>query len=277
MRRASARARQRVAALTAGKAGGRGARHQKAGWRRALALALVLALPGTAAANGAVDDVPEHELYFTRGIYGGGLESSGWGPRWAVDYPKADQQFLVALRRLTVVDAYESEHALPLGDPALRDFPFLYVLEVGSLSLSDAEAEALRQYLLAGGFMVVDDFWGTWAWETFESQMQRVFPGRPIVEVPLEHPVFHAFYDVTEIIQVPNVHQAAGGPTWEYDGRVPHVRGIFDDEGRLMVVINWNTDLGDAWEWADLPSYPLRYSTYALKLGINFVVYAMTY
>ncbi|NIR28754.1 MAG: DUF4159 domain-containing protein [Gammaproteobacteria bacterium] len=243
----------------------------------ALALALALALPGTAGANGAAETPPEHEFYFTRGIYGGDLDTLSWGPRWAIDYPKADQQFLVALRRLTVVDAFGSDHALPVGEAALRDFPFLYVLEVGSLLLSDAEAEALREYLLAGGFMLVDDFWGTWAWENFETQMQRVFPGRPIVEVPLEHPVFHAFYDVTEIIQVPNVHQAAGGPTWEYDGRVPHVRGIFDDEGRLMVAINWNTDLGDAWEWADLPSYPLRYSTYALKIGINFVIYAMTY
>lgn len=238
---------------------------------------LALLLPSPASANGASGGIPEHELYFTRGIYGEDLGSESWGPRWSVDYPKADQQFLVALRRLSVVDAFESEHALPLSDPALRDFPFLYILEVGSLSLSEAEAEGLRQYLLAGGFMVVDDFWGSRAWANFEAQMRRVFPDRQIVEVPLEHPVFHAFYDITEIIQVPNVHQAGGGPTWEYDGRVPHVRGIFDDAGRLMVVVNWNTDLGDAWEWADLPSYPLRYSTYALKLGINFIIYAMTY
>lgn len=242
-----------------------------------LGLAVASVLPLAANANGSVSEIPEHEFYFTRGIYGGDFGSADWGPRWAVDYPKADQQFLVALHRLTLVDGFDSEHAMPLGEPALRDFPFLYVLEVGSLSLGDADAKALREYLLAGGFMVVDDFWGSWAWENFETQMQRVFPGRPIVEVPLEHPVFHAFYDVTEIIQVPNVHQAGTGRTWEQDGRVPHVRGIFDDEGRLMVVVNWNTDLGDAWEWADLPSYPLRYSNYALKMGINFIVYAMTY
>ena len=135
----------------------------------------------------------------------------------------------------------------------------------------------MREYLLAGGFMVVDDFWGSWEWENFELQMKRVFPDRAIVEVPMDHPVFHCFYDIEEIIQVPNVGQAAGGPTHEHDGYVPHVRGIFDDDGRLMVVINWNTDLGDAWEWADLPRFPLRYSTYALELGINFVIYGMTY
>jgi hypothetical protein len=125
--------------------------------------------------------------------------------------------------------------------------------------------------------MVVDDFWGTAAWRNFETEMARVFPDRPIVDVPLDHPVFHAYYDVAEVIQVPNVYQASGGPTHEYDGYVPRVRGIFDDEGRLMVLVNWNTDLGDAWEWADSPDYPLRFSTYAYELGINFVIYAMSY
>jgi hypothetical protein len=241
-------------------------------------LGIALGVSGTATAD---HDLPlkesGHEFYFTRGIYGTGSWDEDWGPRWAVDYPKADQQFLVALKRLTVVDGYATDHALPLEATALRDYPFLYVLEVGSLDLDDAQAEALRAYLLAGGFMVIDDFWGSWAWDHFEDQMKRVFPEQPIVEVPLDHPVFHSFYDIGEIIQVPNVHQAAGGPTWEYDGRVPHARGIFDENNRLMVLINWNTDLGDAWEWADKPDYPLRYSTYAYKLGVNFVIYAMSY
>ncbi len=259
------------------RAGGRRGKQWAATVCRGFALAVALTLPGAPAA----DDRPRadggHEFYFTRGIYGDDEGGSDWGPRWAVDYPKADEQFLVALRRLTLVDAFESDHALSIGEPALRDFPFLYVLEVGSLSLSDAQAKGLREYLLAGAFMVVDDFWGSWAWENFEEQMRRVFPNRTLVEVPLDHPVFHAFYDVSEVLQVPNVNQAAGGPTWEYDGRWPHVRGIFDDEGRLMVLANWNTDLGDAWEWADLPGYPLRYSTYAFEIGINFVIYGMSY
>ncbi|MDJ0957929.1 MAG: DUF4159 domain-containing protein [Arenicellales bacterium] len=216
-----------------------------------------------------------HEFYFTRGIYGGD-GGEDWGPRWAIDFPEADEHFLVALRRLTVIDASDDHNAVALEDPKLRDYPFLYILEVGSLTLSDKQASALRDYLLAGGFMVVDDFWGSWAWENFEYQMSLVFPDRPIVEVPLDHPVFHAFYDIEEIIQVPNVHQTTG-PTHEYDGKVPHARGIFDNEGRLMVLINWNTDLGDAWEWADNPDYPLRFSTYAFEIGINFVVYGMSH
>ena len=223
---------------------------------------------------------PPREFFFTRGIYSGGSDED-WGSRWAIDYPKADLQFLVALRRLSIVDAFESDNAVELDDPDLRQYPFLYILEVGGMTLSDSEVNALRDYLLAGGFMVVDDFWGTWAWANFESEMRRVFPGRAIVEVPFEHPVFHIFYDITEILQVPNVYQAtfveSGGPTHEYDGYVPHVRGIFDDDGRLMVLVNWNTDLGDAWEWADSPAYPLKYSTFAFELGINFVIYGMSY
>jgi hypothetical protein len=220
----------------------------------------------------------EHEFYFTRGIYSSGAGSEeDWGARWAVDYPKADHQFLAAIERLTGIDAYPADNAIELAAGRLRDFPFLYVLEVGSLLLTDADVKALRGYLSSGGFMVVDDFWGTMAWRNFEQEMARVFPHRPIVDVPLEHPVFHVYYDVKEILQVPNVYQASGGTTHEYDGYVPRVRGIFDRQGRLMVLVNWNTDLGDAWEWADNPDYPLRYSTYAYQLGINFVVYAMSY
>jgi hypothetical protein len=223
----------------------------------------------------------KHEFYFTRGIYSGEYDDHDEGGRWAIDYPKADHQFLVALKRLSIVDAYGLDHALELTDPQLRRFPLLYMVEVGSMSLSDAEVLALRNYLLAGGLLVIDDFWGSWAWEQFATQMQRVFPDRAIVELPPEHPVFHAFYNIDRVLQVPNVRlgwaAAQGGPTHEYDGVVPHVRGIYDDDGHLMVLINWNTDLGDAWEWADHPNYPLKFSTYAFEIGINFVIYSMTH
>lgn len=134
--------------------------------------ALLFSVAPASSANGELKG-GEHEFYFTRGIYGeDGIGATDWGPRWAVDFPKADKQFLVALRRLTIVDAYESDNAVGIGDASLRDFPFVYVLEVGSLSLSDAEAKSLRDYLLAGGFMVIDDFWGSWAWQNLEEQMQ---------------------------------------------------------------------------------------------------------
>lgn len=218
-----------------------------------------------------------HEFYFTRAIYGE-LNQAAWGPRWQVDFPKADLQFLTALKRLTIVDGFEADNAMEIGTDAVRDYPFLYILEVGYLDLSEDEAKGLRDYLLAGGFMVVDDFWGSWEWDTFEYQMQLVLPEYEIVDIPMDHPVFHSFYDIEEIIQVPNIQLGReGGATHEYDGRVPRVRGIFDEQGRLMVLVNWNTDLGDAWEWADDPTYPLRFSTYAYEIGINFVIYGMSY
>jgi len=217
------------------------------------------------------------EFYFTRAVY-----SSG-GRRfrrqaWATDYPKADRQFLTVLRRLINLDASEYENAVRLDYPDLRRFPFLYALEVGDMALSEPEVEGLRNYLLAGGFLMIDDFWGTWQWENFQYEMSRVFPDRPIVDIPMDHPIFNMVYDIHEILQVPNVGNGVrGGPTYEQDGYVPAARGIFDDQGRLVVAINWNTDLGDAWEWADNPYYPLKFSTFAFEMGVNFIVYAMSH
>ncbi len=219
-----------------------------------------------------------HEFYFTRAIY------SGWGygrrgGSWSTDYPKADNQFLVGVLRLMRIDAYPRDHAVRLDDPELYRFPFLYAAEIGrGMNLTDAEVLALRRYLLAGGFLVVDDFWGSYEWANAELQLHRVLPGTKIVEIPLDHPLFHGMYDVKTIEQVPNVNNGCYGPPyWEQDGITPHVRGMFDEENRLLVVINWNTDLGDAWEWAEQPCYPLRLSTYAWEMGINFIVYGMSH
>lgn len=227
----------------------------------------------------ATDPRAPHSFYFTRGIYSDG----GWGRRrrggsWATDFPKADLQFNVVLRRLTNIDAYPEEHALTFDDPDLRRFPFLYILEVGSMYLTPEELEGIRNYLLAGGFMVVDDFWGTYEQANFEEQVQRIFPEFPLVELPLDHEIFHAFYDVKEIFQVPSINNWRWGQqTWERDGYVPYVKAVFDNEGRLLIVINGNTDLGDAWEWAEQPDYPLKFSTYAFQMGVNFIIYAMSH
>jgi hypothetical protein len=176
------------------------------------------------------------------------------------------------------VDAYDNGFPVRLDDPELRRLPYLYAVEVGHMDLTPAEVSGLRDYLLAGGFLVVDDFWGTEEWNSFAGQMAKVFPDRKIVDLPMDHPLFHTYYDIDRIVQVPNSGQAtAGGPTWESDGYVPMVRGIMDDDGRLMVAINWNTDLGDGWEWAELPEYPLEYSSYAFQIGANTIVYALSH
>ncbi|MCY4398707.1 MAG: DUF4159 domain-containing protein [Gemmatimonadetes bacterium] len=218
-----------------------------------------------------------HEFYFTRAAYSSGR--GGWGRRgnsWAIDYPKADRQFLTVLKRLTNLDAYSDENAVLLTDPSIRRYPFLYALEVGYMSMSPDEILGLREYLMAGGFLVIDDFWGSREWAQFEYQMGLVFPNRPIIELDLDHPVFSTFYDIDEILQVP-AYGRWGGRTSERDGFVPHVRGIEDDDGRLMVLINWNTDLGDAWEWAEQPDYPLHFSTFAFQMGVNMIIYGMSH
>lgn len=224
----------------------------------------------------------QHEFYFTRWIYSDDFAvGDELGGSWSIDYPNADRHFLIALDRLSVLNISPNENAIKITDPDLGDLPFLYALEVGSMQLSQDEIDALREYLLTGGFLFIDDFWGDWSWENLTQQMQRVFPSREIVEIPPGHQLFSVVYDIEEIKQVPNLHNGIAfesrGITHEGDGFQAHARGIFDDEGRLMVVINWNTDLGDAWEWADHPEYPAHFTTYAAKLGINIVIYAMTH
>lgn len=220
-----------------------------------------------------------HAFYWTRAIYNG-ARRSWWGGRqaWATDFPKGDRQFLVVLKRLVRLDAYDWENAVNLADPRLRRFPLVYAVEVGYMDLTPEQVRGLRDYLNAGGMLIVDDFWGSREWARFEYNIRRVLPGRPIVDLPLDHPLFRAYYDITEIKQVPARGRGIRGrPTYERDGYVPRVRGIFDDDGELMVIINWNTDLGDAWEWAEDPFYPLEYSTYAYEMGANMIVYGMSH
>ena len=214
------------------------------------------------------------EFVFTRAIYNGG--GYRWGA-WATDFPKADRQFLTILDRLVDMDAYELENAVQLDDPNIRKFPFLYALEVGNMYMTEPEVKGLREYLQAGGFLMIDDFLCTWVLEYFVAESIRVLPEYPIIDITIDHPLFTTFYNIEEIVQVPAINNAMNGRTWERDGYTPIVRGIFDETGLLMVVINWNTDIGDAWEWAESPYYPLRYSTYAIEITVNAIVYAMSH
>ncbi|MGH7555896.1 MAG: DUF4159 domain-containing protein [Longimicrobiales bacterium] len=231
------------------------------------------------ASSGEMEPAAMHSFYFTRVAYSGG---GGWGRRrgrsgWLTDGPKSDRQFLIVFRRLLGIDAYDCEHYLRLDDPSIRKFPFLYALEVGSMGLGPEEVKNLRDYLLAGGFLMVDDFWGDGEWQNFEYEIRQVLPEYDIVELPLDHPIFRSFYEIKEILQVPNVGNARSGWTSECGPCQPHALGILDEKGRVMVVINWNTDIGDAWEWAEQPFYPLKYSTFAYQMGVNFIVYAMSH
>ena len=148
--------------------------------------------------------------------------------------------------------------------------------------MSDEEVLSLRQYLLGGGFLMVDDFWGEVEWVNLYYEIKRVFPKREPVELNLDHPIFHCFYNITEKPQVPNIGIAlrnqSTGITWEReDAKEPHYRGMFDDNGRMMVIFCHNTDLGDGWEREDENEY--YYQEFSLKkaypMGINIVFYAL--
>ena len=219
----------------------------------------------------------ETEFYFVRLAYTSGY-GGRWGPgAWMIDSPKAERQFLQGVRRLTGLHVRSMEKYLQATDPELFDYPWLYVVEPGQWTLSQQEADALREYLLRGGFIMMDDFHGSYEWAVFLEGMRKIFPDRPIVEIESGDAVFHVLYNLDDRFQVPGLQYLYTGRIYEMDGVVAHWRGIYDDRGRLMVVMNFNMDLGDAWEWADLPQYPEQYTALAYRLGINQILYAMTH
>ena len=221
-----------------------------------------------------------NDFTFGRVVYqnfGGFYRGFGFG-RWSVDFPSADSNVIRALRATTSLKINEPQ-AVELTDPELFDIPFLYILEVGSLQFNPEEVEALREYLLRGGFLLVDDFHGSRQWAIWESQIKRVFPGRDILEIPADHPILHCYYDFDAYPLVPGIAALWNMNQYERDGALygHRLRGIFDDSGRLMVLMNWNADLGDGWEHAADPGYPREYSVTAYRLAVNFAIYAMTH
>jgi hypothetical protein len=216
----------------------------------------------------------KYPFYWTRAIYSGWGRGFG-GSRWAVDFPKSDQQFLIVIKRLMHLNAYDWENPVRLDDPALRSFPLIYMLEVGGMYMTDDEVEGLRGYMDAGGFVIVDDFWGQDEWEVFEFNFRRVYPDKPIVDITLDHPLYTAYYTIDHVEMTPAIGNEIRRT--ECYGCVTQVKGVYDDDGNLMMVINFNTDLGDAWEWAEDPRYPLETSTYAYEMGANMIVYAMSH
>ena len=208
----------------------------------------------------------------------------GRGGRWATDYPDSDLNFSFRLQQLTSLKVHPDGLILELTDPELFNHPWLYLIEPGDLYLSDEEVKSLRKYLLAGGFLMVDDFWGEQEWENFHDEFKKVFPDRELVELPLEHPIFHCVYDLKDRPQVPSIGMAhagrAYGITWERDdAREVHYKGLFDDKGRLMAIICHNTDLGDGWEREGEDEWYFREFSEkkAYPLGINIVFYALTH
>jgi len=219
------------------------------------------------------------EFTFVRTIYSSPFGRRRWGS-WATDYPNADYHFIRGIRYWSGANLNISAEPeqIPIMDDRLFDYPLIYFVEPGYLSLSAEEAGRLREYVARGGFLWLDDFWGDYEWDNVREQMRMIFPDRVIDDLPLDHPVFHTYFDIDEVVQVPGIGAwLGGGVTYEKGGIVPHYMGIQDDKGRLVVFIARNCDLGDAWEWIDDPRYPIKYGLAAYRVGINVIMYAMSH
>jgi hypothetical protein len=220
-----------------------------------------------------------------RGGFGGG----GRGGWWDTDYPEAESNFLRGVQRYTNIDANSQNHDfIDLTDPRLFEHTFLYMnmkrVPIGSTysgpEFNPAEVEALREFMFRGGFVLLDDFWGEAHLQDFQMEMAKLFPEREVVRLDTRHEIFHVFFDIEEIVQVPG-----RAVTWDFSSGFslddpnypPAVYAILDDDGRVMLVANHNADLGDGWEHTFYEPYPTRYSNEAYKIAINYLIYAFTH
>ena len=202
-----------------------------------------------------------------------------FGGAWRVDYPEADVNFMEGIHIWAGTNLLLSSSPVHLRatDERLFDYPFAYIVEPGHMELTDIDAAALREYLLRGGFLFLDDFHGEIEWQRAREQIRKIFPEYEIKDLPLSHPIFHSYFDLDQVIQVPGVAALIQGVTYEKGGVTPHYMGVENKNGRLMIFMTRNCDLGDAWEWINDPRYPAQYGLIAYKIGINVVIYAMSH
>jgi len=251
---------------------------------RACTAALCAALVALAVPVHAGNDVsgpPSNELHIGRLVYGTGPQS-GFGPGrawWRIDWPEAEHHFLDGVARYTVIDTAPDSAHLSLLDDALFDHPWLLVQQPGRWGLSRAETDRLGEYLARGGFLMVDDFHGPAQWAVFEEAIRRAVPGRAIVDLA-DDELLDVLYELDGRTQIPGRRHLVRGDDG-IEARMPfgppRWRGIRDEAGRLIAAINFNMDTGDAWEHADDPAYPVAMTSFAYRVGINYLVYALTH
>jgi Domain of unknown function (DUF4159) len=195
---------------------------------------------------------------------------------WTQDYPRADRHFAAAVRRLTRIDARSAEQPVMLEDGNdVFNWPFLYAVQVGEWGVTENEARILREYLLRGGFLMADDCWGPEEQAYFEKTMKMVFPDRPLEDIPDSDPIFHTLYDLNVRYRITGAEHLLTG--YKNGGKIARWQAIRDDNGRIMVAFDLNSDIGDSWEWSDTPSYPLKFSDLGMRVGVDYVIYDMTH
>ena len=201
-----------------------------------------------------------------------------WNEPWAIDAPAAEQNLARRLDRITSIQVHDPI-VLTLDDQRLWDYPWLYFVEPGNLELRADEVEILREFLLRGGTITFDDFHGPLEWDHFVEQISPVVPGREIVDLEPDHPIFSCFYTIDKYPQIPGLGAFFSGRTWEKGGFVPRLRAVLDDNGRPMMLINWNTDMGDGWEWSNAEEYPgyIKYTLQSYRMMVNEIIYALTH
>jgi hypothetical protein len=227
-------------------------------------------------------------FHYGRVVYRQALD--GAGGSWRTDYPRADINFSIRFSELTKANvAFDTGRAprhllVNLGGPELFSCPVVIMSAPGAASINEDEAKNLRTYLLKGGFVWADDFWGSYQWDHWVGQIRRALPASefPIFDIPDDHPIFRTQFEVQNIPQIPNIgfYMRSGGRTSEQgaDSATPHIRAIADPQGRIIVLMTHNTDIGDSWEReGDDPGYFLAFGPKGYALGINAFLYALTH
>jgi hypothetical protein len=219
------------------------------------------------------------EWVFARFHYdsAGGFGGYGGFRRWAADYPKSDRQFVLGVHRLTRLDTRTIEQVVDANSDDIFDWPWIFVEDAGAWRITPPQALRLRDYLLKGGFLVLDDTHGDAEWQTLMAGVRMILPDRPVEDLENTDEIFHVLYDLDDRFQVPGTRFLWGGRSYAADMKVPKWRAIRDDKGRIIVAIWHNSDVGDAWEWADSPRYPEQATSLAYRLGINYIIYGMTH
>ena len=227
---------------------------------------------------------PANEFHFARLVFDVNSQH-GWGPGrpwWRIDWPEAEEHFLNGLSRYTVIDTASDSVHVELNDDSLFDYPWLFVQQAGRWKLDNASATRLGEYLRRGGFLLADDIHGPNDWNTFSEAMQRALPEHSIEEIKSDDAVISILYDLDHRVQIPGRrHISSNDGRGNVQVQMPHSphqwRGIKDSNGQWLVAINFNMDMGDSWEHADDPFYPVNMTSLGYRLGMNYIIYAMTH